>query len=153
MGTEITLKLWHSEAHGEKARAPLGDIGALKQIWHASQEFEGARTNETKEHHEPPKKAKFYGGFPVSSTDINWFITFVAGGTALQFLMQIKPLIERWLNNQGSSSITIKAKGLEINVRGTADVDKAIDAFQKLEKAVKKKPTETAQKRAAKSGS
>ena len=93
----------------------------------------GASLEHKKEDREPfAKKDHFDSGYDILRA-VEWAFTFVAGGGAVGVLAAAKPYILGWLTNRTGRSVKIKRGDVEIEIKGTDDLEKAIAALEKLE--------------------
>jgi hypothetical protein len=59
-------------------------------------------------------------------------ITFASAGSAVAALKLAKPALIKWLDNKKNRTLTIKSKGFELRITGSNDIDKFVEAVNRL---------------------
>ena len=84
-----------------------------------------------------------YEGRILASADhyaklIDLAAEFGTPAVAVAFLLSAKSVIVKWLELRKDRTITVRHHDLEIAIKGTMDIDKALKLFRELAKKAKK---------------
>jgi hypothetical protein len=63
-------------------------------------------------------------------------LSFVSSAAFIAFLKYARDIIIQWMKNNASHHVHIKLDGSEISIRGTDDIDRAIDALKRIRGSV-----------------
>jgi hypothetical protein len=128
------LRRYYADLHD--ASADFDDIAKVAE----THKLEISKTHETKRERRsasygvPGSRPKYLGGMPpeVTTTIGNYLISIGSAAMLVTFLSGVRPLLEKWIEGHYSRTIKITADGKTVELSGTNDIEKALDAMSKL---------------------
>lgn len=93
---------------------------------------EEVRTERDELGRDGPFRADYYDAGQDIVRIGEWAIAFGSSGALILFLRTSGTALVQWLKNRGSRSVTVKYGDIEVALRGSNDLEKALEAVEQL---------------------